>query len=155
MNAGYENRGAAPVGLLDEMPRLEAAVVMYLRLWCESPEGQASVWKDFHGFYGGKTAQNQMARFEKLLATVLIHSRRPLQRHQVNCTCVGGDECAFANFVVAAALGEHEDAMLLACNFMRPDMAMIAANMAGPVGLALSQMVQPSTNFTNSTHTKH
>ena len=155
MSAGYETRGAAPVGLLEELPRLEAAVVMYLRLWCDSPEGQASIWRDFHGHYGRKNARPQMARFEKLMSMVLIHSRRPLQRHQLKCTCVGGDECAFANFVVAAALGEHEDAMLLASNFMRPDMAVVAANMAGPVGLALSQMVQPTFGPEIFSNTKH
>ena len=158
MSIGYDNRGAAPVGLLEELPRLEAAVIMYLRLWCDSPEGQASIWRDFHGHYGKKTARSQMARFEKLMSMVLIHSRRPLQRHQPKCACVGGDECAFANFIVAAALGEHEDAMLLASNFMRPDMAMVAANMAGPVGLALSQIVVPalpSVGPQNTSNTQH
>lgn len=158
MNTGYENRGAAPVAMLDEMPRLEAAVVIYLRLWCDSPEGQASVWQDFSGFYDAKTARTQMARFEQLLSMVLSHSRRPMQRHNVKCACVGGDECAFANFIVSAALGEPEDAMLLASNFMRPDMAVVAANMAGPVGLALSQMVAPVPppyRFSNTPDTKH
>jgi hypothetical protein len=56
---------------------------------------------------------------------------------------------------VAAALGEQEDAMLLASNFMRPDMAVIAANMAGPVGLALSQMVQPAFRPERFSNTKH
>lgn len=155
MSAGYDTRGAAPVGLLEEMPRLEAATVMYLRLWCDSPEGQASIWRDFYGHYGKKQARSQMARFEKLMSMVLINSRRPLQRHQLRCTCVGGDECAFANFIVAAALGETEDAMLLASSFMRPDMAVVAANMAGPVGLALSQMVQPGLSPETFSNTKH
>ncbi|MBL4805724.1 MAG: hypothetical protein JKY31_00355 [Rhodobacteraceae bacterium] len=141
MKQAQINRGGAPVALLEELPRLESAVVMYLRLWCDSPEGQAQVWQDFHGFFGGKTAHMHMRAFEELLSAILKHSRRPLQRHQLRCSCVGGDENAFANFVVAAALGEREDAILLASNFMRADMAMLAVNMAEPVGLALSQMV--------------
>ena len=133
----YDKRGGAPVGMLDELPRLEPAVVIYLRLWCDSADGQATIWRDFRGFYGKETARTQVAMFENLLSTVLVHSRRPMQRHEVKCSCVGRDECAFANFLAAAALGETEVAMLMASNFMRPDMAVVAANMAGPVGLAL------------------
>lgn len=150
--------GGAPVGVMEELPRLEASIVLYLRLWCDSPEGQADVWQDFHNFYG-KNANVHMTGFEALMVTVMKHARRPLQRHQIKCSCVGGDENAFANFVVAAALGEREDAMLLASNFMRVDMALVATSMAEKVGLSLSRMVTPtpmSVKFSNNiSNTKH
>lgn len=150
--------GAAPVGAMEELPRLEASIILYLRLWCDSPEGQTDVWRDFHSFYDAQ-AKAHMADFEALMITVMKYARRPLQRHQVQCSCVGGDENAFANFVVAAALGEREDAVLLASNFMRVDMALVATSMAEKVGLSLSRMVMPTPlghKFShNVSNTKH
>lgn len=141
MTHAQSHRGAAPVCAINELPELEAAAVMYLRLWCDSPDGQAEVWRDYHSHFGGEDAKARMSDFEQLMSVVLNHARRPLQRHQITCKCVGGDENAFANFVVAAAVGDREDAMLFAANLVRPDMSFTAASMAEPVGLALAQMV--------------
>ncbi len=153
-----KNRGGSPVGVMEELPKLEATIIRYLRLWCDTPESQTEVWRDFYAFFGRDEARNHMVQFETLLSNVMIHSRRPLQRHQVRCSCVGGDENAFANFVVAATMGEREDALLFAINFMRPDMAMTVVNLAGPVGLTLSQMIQKTAMpeaFSNISNTKH
>lgn len=141
MSLAQSHRGAAAVCALEELSDVETAAIMYLRLWCHSADGQAEIWRDYHRYFGGEKAKARMSDFEQLMSVVLSHSRRPLQRHQLNCKCVGGDENAFANFVVAAAAGDREDAMLFATTLVRPDMSFTAACMAEPVGLALRQMV--------------
>ena len=46
----------------------------------------------------------------------------------------------FANFVMTAATGERDDAMLIATLLVRPDVAPVVTSVATEVGLALCQM---------------
>ena len=133
-------RGAAPVGFLTELGSVEAASVIYLRLWCDGPESQAQVWNDFAARLGPNQGRKALKSFEDLCALCTRHGRRPLMRHSVQCKCLGADESCFANFVAAAATGEREDAMLIATLLVRADVAPMIASLACDVGLALKQM---------------
>ncbi|WP_323370621.1 hypothetical protein [Sulfitobacter sp. F26204] len=61
-------------------------------------------------------------------------------RHSVDCKCLGADESCFANFIAAAAEGEHEDAMLFATLLVRSDVASMVVSCAAEFGLALKRM---------------
>jgi len=47
MSSTQAKRGSTPVGLITELGGLEAASVIYLRLWRDGPDAQAQVWNDF------------------------------------------------------------------------------------------------------------
>ena len=40
-------RGAAPVGLVQDLTPEEALCIRYLRLWWAGPEAQAEIWNEF------------------------------------------------------------------------------------------------------------
>lgn len=140
MSVPQTNRGGAPVGFIHELEAMEAASVIYLRLWSEGPESRANVRRDFASILGlvqgGKTFQT----FEQLCKLCAEHRRRPLMRHSVQCQCLGGDEACFANFVSTAATGEREDALMIATLLVRPDMAPLITSLAAEFGLALKRM---------------
>lgn len=140
MNNAQQNRGGAPVGFITELDSLEAASVIYLRLWCQGGESQANVSSDFSASLGPDEGRRALKSFEELCRLCAQHGRRPLMRHSVNCKCLGADESCFANFIVAAATGEHEDAMLMATLLVRPDMAPVLTGLAAAFGLALKRM---------------
>lgn len=140
MTAVSSSRGAAPVGYLDDLGPVEAGAVLYLRMWSEGPDAQARVWNDFAACLGADQGRQALGAFEALCDLCARHGRRPLMRHQVGCRCLGADESCFANFVGYASEGAREDAILLAVNFIRPDMAGALAGLAEEVGLALRRM---------------
>ncbi|WP_420863060.1 hypothetical protein [Algirhabdus cladophorae] len=135
-----KNRGGAPVGLIAELDSIEAASVLYLRLWCDGPDAQAQVWNDFASGLGADQGRKACKSFEDLCGMCARHGRRPLMRHSVQCKCLGADESCFANFIATAATGEREDAMLMATLLVRPDMAPLVASLAAEVGLAFLRM---------------
>lgn len=135
-----EKRGSAPVGLIAELDGIEAASVIYLRLWCDGPEAQASVWNDFASSLGADRGRRALKSFEDLCSLCTKHGRRPLMRHSVHCKCLGSDESCFANFIAAAATGDREDAMLIATLLVRPDAAPLITALATDFGLALMRM---------------
>jgi len=124
-------RGAAPVGLIDELPPAEAAAILYFRLWCDGPSGRARIHADLCSRLGPAEADLAAGVFDALMATVLSGMRRPLMRHGTECRCFGGDESAFANMVAAALSDEIEDAMIFAAALMRGAPALDAAVLAG------------------------
>lgn len=133
-------RGGAPVGFLAELDGIEAASVIYLRLWADGPESQAEGWNDFALSLGTTSGRRALKSFEDLCDLCARHGRRPLMRHSVSCKCLGADESCFANFVATAAEGDREDAMLIATLLVRPDMAPLVTSLACNVGLALKRM---------------
>lgn len=135
-----EHRGGAPVGLITELGGIEAASVIYLRLWSDGPRAQAQVWNDLANGLGKDRGRKAMEAFETLCALCARHGRRPLMRHSVQCKCLGADESCFANFIATAATGEREDAMLIATLLVRVDIAPIVASLAAEFGLALARM---------------
>ena len=140
MTDARKNRGSASVGFVDELDAIEAASVIYLRLWSDGPDAQAQVWNDFASCLGPDRGRKALRSFEDLCALCARHGRRPLMRHAVHCKCVGADESCFANFIATAATGEREDAMLFATLLVRPDVAPLIAALAADVGLAFTRM---------------
>lgn len=140
MTDRIQNRGGAPVGFIAELDGIEAASVIYLRLWCDGPDAQAQVWNDFASGLGPDQGRKALKSFEELCALCTRYGRRPLMRHSVQCKCLGADESCFANFVATAATGDREDAMLIATLLVRPDMAPLIASLAADVGHAFTRM---------------
>ena len=140
MNAPVSYRGAAPVGHMTELGPVEAGAILYLRLWSDGPDAQSQVWNDFATALGPAHGRKALKSFEELCTLCARHGRRPLMRHNVACECVGADESCFANFIGYASEGAREDAMLIAINIVRPDMAAALVGLAEDFGLALKCM---------------
>lgn len=150
MSGPNHNRGGAPVGFITELNGIEAASVIYLRLWCDGPDAQAQVWNDFASGLGPDQGRKALESFGDLCSLCTRHGRRPLMRHAVRCKCLGADESCFANFIATAATGEREDAMLIATLLVRPDVAPLIASLAADVGHAFLRM-RPSAPHTITT----
>lgn len=135
-----ERRGGRPVCHLSDLDPVEAAAVLYLRLWCDGPGAQAGVWNDLAASLGPQRGRAALSSFERLCDLCTRHARRPLLRHNVHCACVGSDEACFANFIATAAEGEHEDAIMLACLMIRADVAPMAVGLAQQLGFAFRSM---------------
>jgi hypothetical protein len=140
MSSAQENRGGTPVGFISELDAIEAASVIYLRLWCNGPDSQATVWSDFASTLGAEHGKRALGSLSDLCSLCSQHGRRPLVRHSVNCKCLGSDDSCFANFIATAVLGEREDAMLIATLLVRPDVAPVLTALASDFGLALKRM---------------
>ncbi len=140
MTAQFSIRGAAPVASLSDLGAVEVAAIYYLRQWRDGPEGQSDMWNDFALAFGATQGRKVLKSFETLHAMCAQHGRRPLLCHGVNCKCVGADESCFANFIGYASEGEREDAMLMAINLVRPDMAFMLVGLAEEFGFALKRM---------------
>ncbi|WP_316013344.1 hypothetical protein [Roseobacter sp. HKCCA0434] len=144
-------RGGAAVGHLAELPRLEAAAICYLRLWCSGPDGRADLSLAFHDL-APDAAPEREARFADMVRLMLDTARRPLQRRHLGCACISGDESAFGHMIACAAMGEREDAILLASLLVRPDAWLPLAIRAEQVGLDLARMHTPSPRLPRTTH---
>ncbi|NSX55972.1 hypothetical protein [Parasulfitobacter algicola] len=140
MTSAQEKRGGAPVGFITELDGIEAASVIYLRLWCDGPDAQASVWNDFASSFGATQGRKVLKSFEHMCNLCSQYGRRPLMRHSVNCKCLGSDESCFANFIATAVTGDRDDAMLIATLLVRPDIAPLLTSLATDFGLALKRM---------------
>lgn len=128
------------MGFVTDLDGIEAASVIYLRLWSNGPDSQAQVWNDFASTLGAAQGRKALQSFEDLSRLCSRHGRRPLMRHSVNCTCIGADEACFANFIVTAATGDRDDAMLIATLLVRPDVVPLVTSLAADFGLALLRM---------------
>ncbi|WP_435140474.1 hypothetical protein [Pseudopelagicola sp. nBUS_19] len=140
MNALSRHRGGLPVGYLAELGPIEAGAVRYFRLWCDGPDAQTKVWNDFAAALGTHKGRKALKSFEALIDLCILHGRRPLIRHHLDCKCLGADESCFANFVGYASEGEREDALLIATTIVRPDMAPPLVALAQEFGLILRCM---------------
>lgn len=133
-------RGGASVGFMTELNPVEAAAVLYLRLWSEGDAGRARMRADFRMALGSDGGHRQHAAFCQLCELCVTHGRRPLMRHHLTCKCLGADESCFANFIASAAEGSREDAILIATLIVRADVAFGLADLAQQVGLAFRRM---------------
>lgn len=140
MNRAQAKRGGAPVGFMAELDEVGATSVIYLRLWCDGPDGQASISDDLAMALGLDQGERAFQSFANLCKLCAQHGRRPLMRHAINCKCLGADEACFAHFVEAAAQGEQEDAMLIATLMVRANIAPMVASLAAEVGNAFCNM---------------
>ncbi|XDA98681.1 hypothetical protein AB1M95_01895 [Sulfitobacter sp. LCG007] len=142
MSGCAAKRGAAPVAQIADLSEVEAAAVIYLRLWCEGPESQSRVWTDFVNALGPERGRNALKSFEHLFGLCVEHRRRPMMRHSVNCACVGSDEACFCNFILTAIEGDREEALMIATLLVRADLAPALTSLAMEYGLALKTMFQ-------------
>ena len=130
-----------PTAWLRQLEDLNACCVIYLRLWCDGPDGRAAVRRDLDNALGPRRASTAIEAFETLIALLSQHQRRKLMRHAVSCPCLGADEAYFAHFVATAATGEREDALWMAMVLVRPETAMHLTAAASAFGLRIAQML--------------
>lgn len=137
MTAHAPITGGAPVSTMATLPGRQALMVRYLRDWCDSADGQIRVWSDLATRLGPARGQAALKAFEDMVAILLAFGRRPLVRHQANCTCVGSDEAVVALMVSTAATGAEEEAMMIGALLVRADMIrpLVAAAMRLGVNL--------------------
>ena len=140
MNQRCSQRGGRAIGYIADLDHVEAATVIYLRLWASGPSGQTDIWQDMATALGPKKAEKALDAFGQLLKLCARYSRRPLMHHNISCKCLGADEACFATFISAAASGDRDDAMLMATLLVRPDVAPLITSLATNFGLALKQM---------------
>ena len=133
-------RGGAPVGFLSELPKVEAAAVCFLRLWCESPETQRQAVAELNDLLGPKHGPVAIESLGQICDLFSRFARRPVMRHHSGCSCLCADEACFTNMVSEAARGQREDAMLFAMLMVRADFAPALAGLAEQFGLALGTL---------------
>jgi len=155
------HRGAAPVGMLHELPPVELGAIIYLRAWCQGGATRQMIGRDFSLVMGEEAGATAARNFDALMTVLLNTARRPVMRHGLGCKCFGGDESAFANMIAAAAAQDHEDAHLFACTLMTGHGAWPAVQLAlglGPAFLRLARMpdnTRVPTHGPEPTFTKH
>jgi hypothetical protein len=127
--------GGAPVGHLNALPPLEGLSVRALRRWCDG--GAEALAEDLSLSLGKDQSEAAASAFDALCRHCLSGCRRPLMRHGGGCPCLGADEAAFARLVQTATEGERDDALMLACCMVRPDLAPLLVHLAQTAGLTL------------------
>ena len=70
-------RGAAPVGLVQDLTPDEALCIRYLRLWWAGPEAQAEIWNEFSRSLGPTRAKQAFRRLKACLQSVLAMAADP------------------------------------------------------------------------------
>lgn len=150
MKHGGSRPGAAPVGVLADLPPLEQAVIRLLRLWVTGERGCAAIEEHFSVSLDCDAARHAALRFGQLLRLFTANARRPAICHDIGCPCAGGDECVFARFVSLAAEGGRTDAILMATLLVRADVALGMASLAEDLGLTIVRSI-PSACVTSST----
>jgi len=128
--------GAFPVSAMDRLPAGEAMAVRCLRAWSEGPVAMESLLVPALGPRGARSCAQA---FGEVMGMVQRHGRRALMRYGANCRCVGSDEAILAHFVMVAATGEREDAMLIASLLVEGPLLMPLSEAARMAGLYLYQ----------------
>lgn len=141
MRAGTgPSRGGTSVGLISDLPPLEAAAIRYLRYWFSGAGPRSDLHQAFCASLGPDLAESAYESFGELCDYCVQHGRRPLVRHGLTCSCLGADENCFANLVAAAAQGEIADADLLASLLVAPQKARTLSTLATQSALFIQQM---------------
>ena len=142
MSIHQKFRGAAPVGVLSELPPVELAAIVYFRMACASPETRDQLSQDFALAFGAVQGEFYEAMVAEFVHVLVHKSRRKIMRHEPNCKCFGGDESAIANIIAAAAAGDREEAQMLASNLVPCEVARQLVQPAEDIGLALHLMLE-------------
>ncbi|MEM9580542.1 MAG: hypothetical protein AAF891_07620 [Pseudomonadota bacterium] len=150
MTASHPSRGGATVSALSHMEAWESSLILNLRLWCEGPQGQSQIWRDYHRSLPKQQAHEMCAAFETLMRTLIDCAYRPLVRHDVSCACVGSDECVFVNLVRVASDGHLNDAALISTLLAGPAQAEHIAILAGRVGECSRQIHEQISEFSSA-----
>ena len=135
-------RGGAAVGLLADLPPLEARAVRYFRLWFSGAAARAELQQAFCTALGSGPAKGAFDSFGALCDFCVAHGRRPLVRHGQTCSCLGADENCFANLIAAATEGAVADADLLATLIVAPQKAQALTALAAQSGLFLQNLAE-------------
>jgi len=130
-------RGGFPVAAIDTLPGAEQLLVRVLRYWSEGPEGAERIARMLRARLGVAVAERVQCALAEVFATIARHGRRNLVRHKVQCSCVGADEAVFAHFVMLAATGEREDAMLVGALMVEGPLLLTFTDAARRAGLEL------------------
>ncbi|WP_010142099.1 hypothetical protein [Oceanicola sp. S124] len=130
-------RGAEPVARITALPFQEALLIGALRARAAGPEAQRQFSTELADLMGASRAAEAEAALDGFLEVTLRHARRPLMRHGLTCACVGADEAVLAHLMTISTSGEREDAMLMACLLVRPDMAPAVVSQARTLGFVL------------------
>lgn len=133
-------RGGVAVGLLADLPPLEAGAVRYFRYWFSGATARADLHQAFCQALGPNAAKGAYDSFGMLCDFCVTHGRRPLVRHGMSCSCLGADENCFANLIAAATAGEAADADLLAALIVAPQKAQALSALAAQSGLFLQHL---------------
>ncbi|OIQ46236.1 MAG: hypothetical protein BM558_00205 [Roseobacter sp. MedPE-SW] len=133
-------RGGVAVGLLADLPPLEAGVVRYFRAWFGGATARADLHQTLCQALGSGLAKSTFESFGALCEFCIAHGRRPLIRHGLTCSCLGADENCLANLVAAATEGEATDADLLAALIVAPQQAQELSLRAAQAGLFLQHL---------------
>ena len=139
-------RGSVPVSRLDVLPDAELCLICYLRLWNPS-RSTGGAWAATAPEVVEGLGTEFLQQFDELLLLLSSHGRRPLMRHAADCRCVGADEAVFAHFVMTAATGAREDAMLMATLLVRADMAPLVLSQAQGIGLSVLRATDARRNW--------
>ncbi|APE43036.1 hypothetical protein BOO69_06095 [Sulfitobacter alexandrii] len=134
--------GSSVVGHLTDIPLWEAELILSMRLWRESPEGQAEVSRGFARCYGPAGGAAETRGFDRLLGALCRHARRPLTWHGLGCSCIGADEAVLQTFVREAAQGDLAEAAMIASLIAPAAQAEHLALMAAQVGRAMQGMAR-------------
>lgn len=131
--------GAASVARISDLPDMQGLVIGCLRHWNRG--GAAAALGALRAWMPEPRACAAFDALQDLTETLAAHIRRPLRCHAPHCRCVGRDEAAFARFVEEAALGEREDALMLASLLVTPRAILPLTDAAARLGLGLHRAV--------------
>ncbi|MBM9594179.1 hypothetical protein [Roseitranquillus sediminis] len=140
MTASAPIRGGTPVTWLEDLPPPEALVVQYLRDWCADASGRARTMAHATAALGEDEAERALHCWGELINMLTRYGQRTLVLNGSKCRSVGSDEAVFAHFVTTAALGEREEAMLIASLLVRADLLCPAVHLAQSAGLAIARI---------------
>lgn len=113
-----------------------------MRQWCEGEAGRTAVAEDFGRTLGDECGTSAVNCLAHLITLMCNHGRRQFMRHDLHCTCLGGDESTFAQMIAAASAGDRKDAMAFALTMMPAAIAYEAIQTAEPFGLLIHAMVR-------------
>ena len=142
MTDGSKSAGGSVVGRLGDAVPWEADLILAMRLWMDSPEGQAEVWNEFARCFGAEHGRAELRHFETLLTHLCTHARRPLVRHGLCCDCIGSDEAILQTLVREAVRGDLAEAALIASLILPACHAEPVALLAARVGQAMQRMAR-------------
>ena len=135
-----DRRTRAPIAHMDELHFIEAASVIYLRLWSQGDGAQALIASEFDKNLGMVDGNKAFRALETLWQLLTIHKRRSLTHYSLHCQYVGVDECCLANFINIAGEGKQADATLIARLLVKTHVANFLTSCASDFGLALKQI---------------
>lgn len=134
--------GSTVVGQLTDIAPWEAKLILTIRLWMDSPDGQAEVWGQFARCFGTRQGRIELRQFETFLTRLLTCARRPLVRHGLGCSCIGSDEAILRTLVSEAERGDLAEAALIASLIAPAHHAEPLALMAARVGSAMKDITR-------------